>query len=52
MQFHSIDLIMLLHSFLVISFDRYKEQAICLISFNQFFELLPDFNCAIAIGNL
>ena len=52
MEFHSIDLIMLSHSFLVISFDLYKEQAIYLISFNKCFELLPDFTCAIAIANL
>ena len=47
-----IDLIMLLYTFLVISFDSYKEQMICLISFNKLSELLPAFTCARAIGNL
>ena len=37
-----MDLIMLLYNFLVI----------CLISFNKLSELLPDFTCARAIGNL
>ena len=52
MQFHCIDLIMLLYTFLVISFDWYKEQTICLISCNRFYEVLPAFTCARAIGNL
>ena len=43
---------MLLYTFLVISFDWYKEQTIFLISFNRLFELLPAFTCAGAIGNL
>ena len=43
---------MLLYTFLVISFDRYKEYAICLISFNKLSELLPAFICVRAIGNL
>ena len=32
---------MLLYTFLVISFDRYKEYTICLISFIELSELLP-----------
>ena len=47
-----IDLIMLLYTFLVISFAQYKEKTICLISFNKRFELLPAFTCARAIGHL
>ena len=47
-----IDLIMLLYTFLVISFGWFKEQAICLILFNKRSELLPDFTCARAIDNL
>ena len=50
--YNCIDLIMLLYKFLVISFDWYKEQTICLILFNNFSELLPAFTCATAIGNL
>ena len=46
------DLIKLLYTFLVISFDWYREQTICLISFNKFFGLLPAFTCARAIVNL
>ena len=47
-----MDLIMLLYTFLVICFDWYKEQTICLISFNKRSKLLPAFTCARAIGNL
>ena len=43
---------MLLYTFLVISFHWYKEQTICLISFNKFSELLQAFTFARAIGNL
>ena len=43
---------MLLYTFLGIPFDRCKEYAICLISFNKLSELLPDFICARTIGNL
>ena len=51
-QFYCIDLIMLLHTFLVICFDWYKEQTICIISFNKLSELLSAFICERAIGNL
>ena len=43
---------MLFYTCLVSSSDLYKEQIICLISFNKFFELLPGFTYARAIGNL
>ena len=46
------DLIKLLCTSLVIYLDWYKEQTICLISFNKRSELLPAFTCASAIGNL
>ena len=47
-----MDLTVLLYTFLVISFDWYKEQTICLIPFNKFSELFPAFTYARAIGNL
>ena len=50
-QFHCIDVIMLLCTFLGISFDWYKEWTICLISFYKLSEWLPTFNCARAISN-
>ena len=43
---------MLLYTFLVSSFVRYKEYTICLISFNKLPELLPAFISARAVGNL
>ena len=42
----------MLHTFLVVSFARYKEYIIYLISFSNFSDALPDFTCASAIGNL
>ena len=51
--FHNfIEFIVLLYTFLVISFARYKEYIICLISFSKFSDVLPTFTCARAIGNL
>ena len=47
-----IDLVILLYTFLVVSFDRYNKRKICLISFNIFSKLLPALTCAKAIGNL
>ena len=52
MQFYCIDLITLLYTFLVISFDRYKEWTICLISSNKFSESFPAFTCAGAIRSI
>ena len=46
------EFILLLHTFLVISFGRYKEYMICLSSFNKFLGVLPAFTYAGAIGNL
>ena len=43
---------MLLHIFSVISFARYKEYIICLISFTDFSDILSVFACASVIGNL
>ena len=43
---------MVLHTFLVICLDWYKEWTICLISCNELSDLLPAFTCARAIGNL
>ena len=42
----------LLHTFLVTFFARYKEYMICLISFTKFSDVIPAFTCARAIGNL
>ena len=38
--------------FLVTSFSWYKGDILCLISFNKFSDVLPDFTCASAIGNI
>ena len=43
---------MLLYTVLVICLDWYKEETICLISFNTLSKLLPVLTCARAIGNL
>ena len=45
-----IELIILLHTFLVISFAQYKEYIICQISFSKFLDVLPAFTCVRAIG--
>ena len=50
--YNFIEFIILLYTFLVISFARYKEYMICLISFSKFSDVLIDFTCARAIGNL
>ena len=42
----------LLYTFLLISFARYKEYIIYLISFGKFTDVVPAFTCASAIGNL
>ena len=47
-----IEFIILLYTFLVISFDRCKEYINCLISFNKFLEVLLAFTSVSAIGNL
>ena len=52
MYYTFIEFIILLYTFLVISFARYKEYMICLISFSKFLDVLPAFTCARAIGNL
>ena len=50
--YNSIEFVILLYAFLVISFARYKECIICLISFSKFSDVLPAFTCVSAIGNL
>ena len=52
LYFTCIEFITLLYTFLVISFDHYTEYTICLISFNNFSDVLPAFTCASAISNL
>ena len=50
--YNFIAFIKLLYTFLVISFARYKEYMIRLISFSKLSDVLPAFICANAIGNL
>ena len=50
--FNFIEFIMLLYTFLVISFARYKEYINFMILFSKFLDVLPTFTCASAIGNL
>ena len=52
LYFGFIECIILLYTFLVISFVQYKEYIIGLISFFKFSNVLHDFTCASAIGNL
>ena len=52
MYYIFIEFIMLLYTFLVISFARYKEHIIFLISFSNFPDVLTAFTCARAISNL
>ena len=52
MFYNFIEFIILLYTFLVIYFDRYKEYIICLISFSKFSDVLATFTCASAIGHL
>ena len=47
-----IEFIILLYTFLVISFDRYKEYINCLTSFNKVSDVLLAFTCVSAFGNL
>ena len=47
-----VEFIILLHTFLVISFAKYKECTICLISRSKFSNVLSAFTCVRAIGNL
>ena len=47
-----MEFIILLYTFLIISFSRYKEYVIYLISFSKFSDVLPAFTCARAIANL
>ena len=45
-----IEFIILLHTFLVISFAGYREYIVCLISFSKFSDVLPAVTCERAIG--
>ena len=47
-----IDLVILLHTFLVIYFARYKEETNWLTFFSKFFDVLPEFKCESAISSL
>ena len=52
LYYNFTEFIILLYTFLVISFTRYKKYMICHISFNKFSDALPAFTCARPIGNL
>ena len=50
--YNFVKFIILLYTFLVISFARYKEYKIYLVLFSKFSDVLPAFTCASPIGNL
>ena len=50
--YNFVELIVLLHTFLVISFAQYKEYIICMISFSIFSDVFPAFTCESTIDNL
>ena len=50
--YNFVEFVILLYTFLVISFARYKEYMICLISFSKFLDISLAFTCASTIGNL
>ena len=50
--YNFIEFIILSQTFFVISFGRYKEYIICLISFSKFLDVLHGFTCERAIDNL
>ena len=52
MFYNSIEFIILLYTFLVISFALNKKYMICLILFSTFSVVIPAFTYANAIGNL
>ena len=47
-----VEFFIFLYTFLVISFARYSEYIIFLISFSKFSDVFLAFNCASTIGNL
>ena len=47
-----IEFNILLYTSLVIFFGRYKEDMICLISFNKISDVLPAFTCRRDNGNI
>ena len=49
--YNFIEFIILLYTFLVISFVQYRKYINWLISFSKFSDVLPAFNWASAIGN-
>ena len=52
MYYTFIEFIILLYTFLAISFAQCKEYMISLISFSKFSDVLPAFTCARAIGKV
>ena len=51
MYYNFIEFIISMYTSLIISFARYREYIICLISFSKFSDILPAFTCASAVGN-
>ena len=51
MFYNFFEFIILLHSFLVISFAGHKGYTTCVISFSKVLEVLPAFTCTSAIGH-
>ena len=49
--YNFLEFIILLNTFLVISFARYKKYMICVISFGKFSVVLLAFTCTRAIGH-
>ena len=50
--YNFIEFMILLNTFLAISFPRYKDYIKCLISFSKFSDRLHAFTCSSATGNL
>ena len=50
--YNLIEFIILLYTFLIVSFPQYKNYIIFLISFGKFSDVLPSFTFATAIANL
>ena len=52
LHYNFVEFVILLYTFLVVSFACYREYIICLISFSKFSDVLPPFTCAKGIDNL
>ena len=52
LSYNLTEFIILLYTFLAISFSLYKEYIIYLVSFSKFSDVLPAFTCTRAIANI